>query len=253
MIDTVQISTLGSNGRFGNQLLQYCFARTYAEKVKATLETPSWVGQSLFGISNPAISCVLPVLHESALSGNPDDWKPNVDLYGWFQLKKTLALMSRQDARRWFTFKNEWLSKFPKKFPRYAVCHLRQGDFPTDPGNYCIVSKLSYQAAVAKYMPKGMTLLWVEENRPEIVPGLPDNLKFLPDFFTLMQADVLFRSNSTFAWWAGVLGNHEAIYSPIVNPPSGYLHGRHDVRFAPGNDEQHAPFAGYGPLTFGRP
>lgn len=251
MNDIVQISTLGRNGRFGNSLLQYCFARTYAERVGARLETPPWVGQTLFGFADPPISCALPQLHESEISGSPADWRANVDLYGWFQLRKTMACMSREDARRWFTFKPEWTNRFPKKHPRYAACHLRQGDFPTDPGRYCLVSMDSYQGAIRRYVPNGVLVVWVAENSPELA-NLPPELQFLPDFMTLLRSDVLIRSNSTFAWWAGELGDHEAVYSPVVCPSSGYLHGHHTVQFAVGNAEQHAPFPGYGPLKFGR-
>lgn len=249
MSDIVQISSLGHNGRIGNQFFQYCFARTYAERLHAKLETPPWVGQRLFGLTDPPISCVLPQLHESAISGSPADWVPNVDLVGYFQLARLLNCVSHREARKWLTFKPEWLARFPKPYPEYAACHLRQGDFFTSEGDpYCLISDFSYRRAVETFVPSNCPVIPVEENASKVRNDLPEDLQFLPDFLTLMQADILFRANSTFSWWAGELGTCRTVYSPAV----GTLTGHHDVEFVLGNAEQHVNYAGYGKLKFGR-
>lgn len=244
----VQISTLGSNGRFGNQLFQYVFARTYAETIGAELQTPPWMGETLFGVKDARLSERLPQVSEADVMAGPVIWRPNVDLYGWFQKPAHLRWISKSAVHRWLTIKEEWLFKRGKALPQYAACHLRQGDFPTDPGRYCLVTRRSYQDALAKYLP-GVPVIWVEENWSKPSPDLPPDLQFWPDWLTLFNADWLLRSNSTFAWWAGELGPHFGVFSPVV----GNLHGPHHVAFAPGNDQQHAPFPGHGPLRFGRP
>jgi hypothetical protein len=249
MSDIVQISSLGKNGRWGNSLFQYCFARTYAERVGARLETPSWLGQTLFGLSDPDISCVLPQLHESAISGSPADWVPNVDLVGWFQVRRLMACGSHREARKWLAFKPEWLARFPKPFPEYAACHLRQGDFFTSAGDpYCLIGEESYLRAVKKFVPINCPVIVVEEDGAKPRSDLPADLQFLPDFLVLMQADILFRANSTFSWWAAELGTCRTVYSPVV----GTLTGHHDVEFVLGNAEQHVNLPGYGKLKFGR-
>lgn len=249
MSDIVQVSSLGKNGRFGNQLFQYCFARTYAERVHARLETPPWVGQRLFGLSDPPISCVLPQLRESAISGSPADWVPNVDLEGYFQLRRLMMCGSHREARKWLTFKREWLARFPKVHPEYAACHLRQGDFSTSfRDQYCLINEASYKRAVEKFVPSNCPVIVIEENAPKPRNGLPEDLQFLPDFLTLMQADILFRANSTFSWWAGELGTCRTVYSPAVGTLTGHRH----VEFVLGNAEQHVNYPGHGKLKFGR-
>jgi hypothetical protein len=59
------------------------------------------------------------------------------------------------------------------------------------------------------------------------MPGL----EFMRDFMDLYNADVLFRANSTFSWWAGTLGNAK-VYSPIVDGLTGH---QKDVKFVEGN------------------
>lgn len=245
----VQISTLGRNGRFGNQLFQYAFARTYAEHVGAILETPPWIGQELFGLHDPPISCMLPQRHESEVPSRPDNWVAGVDLLGWFQIDRLLASVSQSAVRRWFTLQPRWQNWFPKKRLYYAACHLRQGDFSTDAGNYCIISRASYVRAIRQFVPHDCCTLWVEEDSPEVCEGLPPELAFLPDFMTLWRADILLRANSTFSWWAGELGQHFAIYSPVV----AGRHGPCEVQFVLGNEQRHADFPGHGKLRFGQP
>src|ERR1700722_1371910 len=45
----LRMSTLGVNGRFGNQLFQYGFLRLFAQDHGMESQTPPWIGQSLFG------------------------------------------------------------------------------------------------------------------------------------------------------------------------------------------------------------
>ena len=54
------MSSIGQLGRFGNQLFQYAFLRICAEKSGAKVECTPWIGQTLFGHSDPPISNLLP-------------------------------------------------------------------------------------------------------------------------------------------------------------------------------------------------
>ena len=49
MKEVILMSTLGSNGRFGNQIFQYAFLNIYAKKYDLDIKTPSWIGHDLFG------------------------------------------------------------------------------------------------------------------------------------------------------------------------------------------------------------
>ena len=63
----LQMSTLGANGRFGNQLFQYAFARRYAETHGLELAVSDWVGRDLFALDDPVPDQALPPVHENHL------------------------------------------------------------------------------------------------------------------------------------------------------------------------------------------
>ncbi len=238
------MTRLGTMGRFGNQLFQYAVAKTYAEKNNCILEIPAkWIGRKIFEIEDASISCTLP------RNGRPNaglKGEVNVDIQGYYQHQRFIDNLNPNDIRKWFTFKKEWTEFFKKPKEFYIACHLRRGDFIHRPGN-CIIPEKSYLDSVKNYGYDVKDVVWVsEENRlpfdpnygwtrevgwsseakppPNWGPGSENSrrLGFLYDFYVLTQADVLFRSNSTFAWWAGFLGNQKKVYSPFVQGKSGF-------------------------------
>jgi hypothetical protein len=75
------------------------------------------------------------------------------------------------------------------------------------------------------------------DKRVEVREDKPNNyrmsgLEFVTDFFALLNAEVLFRANSTFSWWAATLGHAQKVYSPVVDGLSGY---QTNVKFIEGN------------------
>lgn len=56
----VQMTLLGSYGRFGNQLLQYAFIRLHASEHNLIAELPDWIGRDLFDLDDPLPSASLP-------------------------------------------------------------------------------------------------------------------------------------------------------------------------------------------------
>lgn len=239
MPNFVSISCLGTMGRFGNQLFQYAAARKFAQLSNSVLLTPEWVGERLFeNVSHP---------RPRNLHRYPSDVIPwgrtNLDLYGYFQFDESVSRLSRRELREWFKFKNEWTERFPKKRPFYVAAHLRRGDYTTQHAvHYCTVTEKSYIDACKTYGISEADVIWVREDAPEIDPELESKgLGYLPDFFTLLNADIILRANSTFSWWAGVLGNAKT-YSPIV----GSLVGSHDVPFVEGNWPQMVDVANVG-------
>jgi hypothetical protein len=59
----VQMSTLGRNGRFGNQIFQYFFLRTVQDKLGYEIRNPIWLGDKLFNLESnkELISSALPI------------------------------------------------------------------------------------------------------------------------------------------------------------------------------------------------
>lgn len=225
---TIQINCLGSFGRFGNQLFQYAFARGYAESVGATLETPWWVGKSLFNLDDPMPSKSLPSL---GLDEHPNG-RVDIDLHGYFQRSDFYKFYTLSNLRQWFNVAQFWRDQFPKPDKRVVALHIRRGDYLTTFAHiFCTIGIEAYYKAMedAGYDPK--KAVHVREDRPCNYP-MP-GLEFMADFMTLYNADVLFRANSTFSWWAATLGHcGEDIYSPVVEGMNG---AKNEVPFVKGN------------------
>ena len=152
----------------------------------------------------------------------------NVRLGGYFQAQSWIQHLSRAELKRWLHIDTTLLCRCGNGPQRpYTAAHLRRGDYVNHP-LYCTVSKQSYTTALKQYQLQ-WPVVWVEEDHPRR-GSLPDELSFVGDFVTLMQAAVLLRANSTFSWWAAVLGDAE-VYSPVVEDRVG----EHDVPFVKGN------------------
>ena len=89
--DKITLSTLGSNGRFGNQIFQYAFLRICAKYYNLDFETSDWIGEYLFGHHDVKISSDLPLIKEEEIFlsseynlAKDSNSLRNVDLYGYF-------------------------------------------------------------------------------------------------------------------------------------------------------------------------
>lgn len=212
-------------GRFGNKLFQYAFGRAYAEAMGCTLETDPWIGQRLFGLSDPSISAERTVVGEEIVQTMAVD--VNIECYA--QSQQCADLYSRDMVRKWFTFVPEIADKLPKEIPEVAI-HLRRGDY-WDAG-YPIVGIESYLIAMRQFGYQAKNVTICSEENPSL-SSLPQDIDYLSDFALLMNAKVHFRSNSSFSWWAATLG-HGLVFSPVIDGlVSGVSHNR--VPFVSGN------------------
>ncbi|MGB6354281.1 MAG: alpha-1,2-fucosyltransferase [Steroidobacteraceae bacterium] len=230
----IQMTSLGANGRFGNQLLQYGFLRLYAAKHGLVAETPDWIGRYVFGCNDPGISAALPVVGENAvdlpaaLRGDLDSPPRNCDLQGYFC----------GDTRRWGPVAAEFrrlyepvpairheldaaLSRLRERGRTLVAIHLRRGDFGY--GRFWI--------APAPWYLDWLRGIWATLDRPVLYiasdePGIAavfaefsplvsrdldaglEPMPLLLDHFILSSADHLAISNSSFSFTAAMLNAH---------------------------------------------
>jgi len=60
MSGLITMSRLGSMGRFGNQVFEYMFIRSYAQRYGLDYQVSPWIGQALFGHQDPPLITNLP-------------------------------------------------------------------------------------------------------------------------------------------------------------------------------------------------
>lgn len=217
-------------GRWGNQCIQYAVARACAEKFGATLETPPWVGHKVFDLNDPPI-------HHKKLPSMPVESLPTsagVSCHGYWQFQEAFDLLSRAKVREWMRIADRWLGICPKPRDFYIACHIRRGDFVKHKDVFAVVERPCFERAVHQYGYSLDDVIWLTEEEPQ--PGdryFPSDIRFLNDFLIIQQADVVFRSNSTFSQWAAWLGSDEQKhYCPVVGDKVGI---RDDIEFIEGN------------------
>lgn len=214
-------------GRFGNQMFRYAYARALAEQNGWELRTDPWVGEQIFTLDGGA--------HERP-TGNED-----IVIDEYRQAQKDL-IYSRADCRRWFKWKHdvERLLHGGDGTPWWPHAHFRRGDYKS--AGYPLIGRASVDQAVAdhlfpgefrKNMQPGREYISVSDETPHVNSQLLPELSFLPDFYRLVRAPILFRANSSFSWWAATLG-HGKVFAPIITGFAGGV--EHDnIPYVEGN------------------
>lgn len=195
-------------GRFGNNCFQYARARAVAESRGEPLSYSPWIGQKIFDLPEPA-----------------EDAVDSEIMVGYCQDQASL-IYTRTQAKAWLRFRPEIQDKLSKLPTWNIVAHRRAGDYESL--GYPVVSVKSYMDAAREHGIETSSMIFCSEENYRMYccpPDLPDEISFLSDFYRMMQAKVLFRGNSSFSWWASVLGNAET-FSPRIDGLSGHCHAR---------------------------
>lgn len=226
------LTRLGSNGRFGNQILQYGIARLYAQRHGLTLETPPWIGRHLFDLDDPLPGPALPRLPEEEAglaTGLLSDAAPTAsghDIDGYFCGDTSPLAPFAESFRHFFTSGARWQRRMAQVTERLqeagdtiVALHLRRGDYGWGPfwvapeawyldwlatiwprlerpALYIATDDANSLAAFAPYQPLTAASLGMEPIK---------GAEFLDDFQALCAADILAISNSTFSFTAGLL------------------------------------------------
>lgn len=219
----IQLRCLGQNGRFGNQLTEYAVVRHFAEKYGHTLQIPwDWQGRRIFeGVDHPPIdeSLNLPGARDTDLVCEPQRWKKgNIVAYGYFQDIDFLNKLSRSQCKKWFKIRRWIVNRCPPRKGFYVAAHLRRGDTTLPHVENRVINQSSVEAAIRQFGYDMKDVVWVSDgiSHKAVYEYRENYWDFIGDFLTLIRAPVLFRSNSTFAYWASVLQKNGKVYSPFV-------------------------------------
>jgi hypothetical protein len=227
----VQMRSLGRDGRFGNQLLQYAFVRLYARQHGLVAEFPDWIGRDIFDLDDPLPSASLPTVSERS-----------VDLFGSLHGRTGEVLADRDiggyfagHTKEWAPFKNEFralyepgrnvrelldraLDKLRSLGKTVVALHFRQADFGR--GQFWIAPSSWYLTWLRSVWPNlEQPVLYIASDAHGACPGfdefIPSSAEqlgvtipgagFLVDHHVLRHADYVAIANSTFSLTAAML------------------------------------------------
>lgn len=227
----LQMASLGSWGRFGNQLLQYGFAKLYAQRNRLELEVPDWVGRDLFGHDDPLPRIMLPALDESEadfgalLRGDAAGSLEGRNISGYFCWNTgdwgSVAAEFRELFRLVPALAEGLASEFSRLTAASGSCvaiHLRRGDFGQ--GRFWVAPVEWYLDWLQALWPQlERPCLYLATDAPELAERFAayqpilscdiqdqwPGIEFLVDHFWLSRAEHLAISNSSFSFTAAML------------------------------------------------
>lgn len=227
----LRMSTLGVNGRFGNQIFQYAFTRLFARRHGMEAQIPPWAGSALFGHQDRCGSEPLPLWREENGVLPPemeelDKPKQSHELWGYFQCHTSFYRAHQAEFRAMFRPLDSIRVPLRQSVERLRSTgktlvgiHLRRGDYAG--GDFWPAPSHWYIQWLERIWPTlDQPVLYLASDEPAKIIG--DFARFAPktaadlglklngaefyaDFFTLTQCDVLAISNSTFSYAAAML------------------------------------------------
>ncbi len=231
---SVTMSTLGRNGRLGNQLFQIASLTGIARKNRAELVLPKWKyahffkGPFINGVAN-GVTTPEPHFHYHEF-----DISAAHDIRGYLQSEKYWAPYIEQ-VKEMFEFRDEVksraLSGIGHLFEKEVIAiHIRRGDYVMN-RNYQQLSPLYYLFALDEHFPgwRNKNLLFFSDDIEycKIHFECLDNAFFsehsdeIIDLCRMTMCDHHLISNSTFAWWGAYLSKKNG----KVVCPARYFNG----------------------------
>lgn len=228
----ISMTTLGSFGRFGNQLFQYAALKEYAREHNLRLEIPeSWPGRKVFADCNDSPITETP-REQKVIESKTPIWMngelKNCDIKGYFQYHTRFH--DKDWFRSLFRFKpelEEAMSALFKEIKAEAhtvvALHIRRGDYDIPSRRHNIAPTEWYLEWLRENWHKLYEPLLfiasdeIDKAREDFKDYDPVSFKdknFLCDYYILQHADALLISNSTFSFTAAMLNETGNFYRP---------------------------------------
>lgn len=249
MKNKISMRAFGRMGRFGNQLFQYMFLKTYALKFDLDLQLPPWIGNSLFGVHDlPLEMPPLPVIRErdeidSDRSVIPFTFPPfvNCDFKGWFQYRTAYYRPYESFIRTLFRPVSPVLlplwSRYKelhkqRNWKTLIGIHIRRGDYGK---RFFFLTPLDWFMKRLEYVWPQLAdpVLYIATEDPSILSHfqkfnplsdkdfagceMPHGANYYRDFWMLSKCQMVYSSNSTFSFAASMLNDAE-IFAKIPFP-----------------------------------
>lgn len=211
--NTIQMSSLGQLGRWGNQLFQYAYLHAAHLVTGANVAVPDWAGAHIFDLPSPAPLAQLPpavedashksnssfgpmmLQHIKSLSGDADpvvaeagiaDCAPTLvgrDVYGWFQLHSSRLAPWKAQLQELFTPRphiaaplDAAVARLRERGDTVVALHIRRGDYRN-----VTATAFGYMAPTKWYL-EWLTGLWPTLKRPVLLVCSDEPEAVLQDF-----------------------------------------------------------------------
>jgi len=237
----ISFKRLGRLGRLGNQLFQYAFLRTTAQRLGVKFYCPHWIGEDIFHLNdseeraeNP-IDILTTYLEPPLYTGfnqSAIEIEDKTDIAGWFQTER---YWDRGLVKNWYRFREDKTCRVREKykelnFAESVGMHLRFGDKIAN-----IDERITYYVPPPDYYSRALSL--VEKGKNVIVfsdeievakkhlRSLTWNLIFIEDnepyedLYLMTRCHDFIISISTLSWWGALLNEYPD--SIIIAPSEG--------------------------------
>lgn len=215
------------SGRLGNQLFQYAFIRSTAQRLGVKFYCPEWPGHQIFDLNDDSErTTVNPHLEKQyveparnfGFNENALALEDGMAVKGYFQSERCF---DQERARKWFTFKGEIIQSVKEKyraidFSKSAGLSLRFGDLMEDPFAHFMPQLRYYEKAVSIVKHTENILVFSDEieKAKNFLKGLRGNLIFMEgnsaseDLYLSSLCHDFICSSSTFSWWGAWLSRY---------------------------------------------
>jgi hypothetical protein len=251
----IQMKSLGNHGRFGNQIFQYMFLRTYARRNGLVVRTPVWKGTYLFGVRDKSPRAMPDVTEERIYDAEKSTviGKKGINITGYFQYHTSYYRPDRDFIREIFAPEERIRAAVDRavkalraRGKTLVVLHTRLGDhgrrgrkyspYFVTPFSWCKEWLDAHLSGIEK------PVFYIASDEPQKISpefarynaiiGMPNFLPWVPeyqDFYIMSQCDVLLIASSSYSFAASMLNDRGQFYRP--NPKAGGF-----VEYDPWND-----------------
>jgi hypothetical protein len=237
----ISFKTLGQHGRLGNQLYQYAFLRTTAQRLGVKFFCPEWRGDKIFLLNDEQERSRVPAptktlyrqpLENCGFVESALHIEDGTDIIGFFQAER---YFDRGKVTRWYTFRPESVRAAQESYRHIdlAQCtgiHLRFGDMKANP-NYVVLPPRYYARALSRVRHRQHVLVFSDDTGAarKHLRGVSGNFLYVEgnedfeELYLMTRCRDFVCSMSTFSWWGAWL--NEQPDKIVIAPPEGTRRG----------------------------
>ena len=234
----ISFPSLGTRGRLGNQLFQYAFLRSTAQRLGTRFHCPEWIGDRVFDLGDAEERAgARPLAKRYRQSRTDVGFDPRAhriedgtEISGFFQSARNF---DEPAVRRWYRFREEAVAGVAARFAHLDLgdsvgLHLRFGD-KRDDLRFYLPRPRYYLDALARLPRRAHILVFSDDAHRSMayLRSLASRAVFVAgnqpheDLYLMSRCRDFISSPSTLSWWGAWLGSRAD--GTVVAPLEGVL------------------------------